>query len=125
MTDEQFNLMMSALADIRSELQTLNQSVRGRQKAPNYQYPRDCYANFDWSEIEATVDQYDDDGACVVRWGGRQFVRRCKPKFGGEIWFSRKEGDNYQRLIAFGDMAQAEALPRQIRQGLQTSNGRR
>ena len=126
MTDEQFNLMMSVLADIRSELQTLNQSVRGRQSAPSYQYPLNRYAHFDWSTIGAEAIECDNDGAIAVQWNQRTYTRRSpQNKFEPAIWFSRSLGEDsegkaqYERLITFKDTAGADPLPAKVSQALQ------
>lgn len=86
--------------------------------APNYQRPLECFANFDWDSIGATVERSDQYGAAIVSWRGFQFVRRSPSnKFGEIIFFSRcvgkdESGENkYERLISFKPMSKIEVEP--------------
>lgn len=86
--------------------------------APNWQYPLEDYASFNWENIEAVVVSTDRWGATVVNWRGQQFVRRSPDnKFGEAIWFSRSAGkdengeNKYEKLISFKPLSKVEVEP--------------
>lgn len=123
MTDAQFQLMMAALSENNALLRRLVQLLEATpQPAPNYQMKIQDFPNFDWSSIGATVEQTDRDGVAVVAWRGNQYLRRsAQNKFKPAIWFSRaigkdEQGENqYERLITFKQLAEAEPLPDKVR----------
>ena len=98
--------------------------------ALNLRRPLRAYPSFDWSSIHAEVIASDKDGATEVLWGNEVYVRRSKPKFGADIWFSRGDGQedgktSYERLITFVAPRPApEPLPDEIVRALagQSSN---
>lgn len=47
-----------------------------RKEAPNYQLRLEDFATFNWATISATVERCDAQGAAIVSWKGKQFVRR-------------------------------------------------
>lgn len=120
--DEQINLLleilhrqMVALEKIADALERL---APASKEAPNYQYPLESFASFDWESIGATVLRRDKDGAAIVNWRGNRFVRRSpQNKFGEAIWFSRcvgkdDNGENaYERLCTFKPVSNIEVEP--------------
>jgi len=137
MTDEQFNLMMSALIEIKTGLNELVAIAARRQSDPDYQYPMNRYQCFDWSAIGADVIEADNDGATEVMWNGHIYTRRSpQNKYAPAIWFSRAVGKSedgkttYTRLITFKESEGADPLPTKVSNRLQsqpqpvaTSNG--
>lgn len=122
MTDDQLTLLleiqhrqMVALEKIADALERLAPTSTS---APNYQYPLESFASFDWESIGATVERRDRDGAAIVTWRGNRFVRRAPSnKFGEAIWFSRcvgkdDNGENkYERLCTFKPVSKVEVEP--------------
>lgn len=122
MNDQQTQLLQAILA----ELKQLNAAVKGRQPAPNYQYPLHRYTDFDWSSIGAEVTERDRNGdAVAVNWQGRTYTRRSpQNRFDPAIWYSRlldSEGDKarYERLVTFKDF-EVEPLPGKVADALQS-----
>lgn len=123
MTDQQFQALMAALQENNALLRQMVGLLQGQeQPAPNYQCKLEDFAAFDWGRIGVTVEQKDTDGVAVVSWRGNQYLRRsAQNKFKPAIWFSRavgkdENGENqYERLITFKELAQAEPLPDKVR----------
>lgn len=99
----------------------LQQSISVSKAPPNYTRALAEFPSFDWTSIGASIVQTDNYGAAIVRWGGRDYVRRSPSnKFGEAIWFSRSVGkdemgnNTYERLITFKPQAEAEALPNRV-----------
>ena len=116
--DIQFR-QMQALERIANALERISP-----QTAPNYQYPLESFKSFDWNSIQAKVIKSDQYGAAVVRWNGKQYIRRSPSnKYNPAVWFSRctgksDDGNNlYERLITFKPLSKAEAepLPEKVR----------
>jgi DdrB-like protein len=105
MNNDEFSMLMTVLLRIADALDRMAPPVKS---APNYQYPLHTFRNFDWSSISAIVEQSDEYGAGVVKWGEQLWTRRCPTnRYGAAIWFSRAVGKNedgstlYERLITF------------------------
>ncbi|MBW4674719.1 MAG: single-stranded DNA-binding protein [Desmonostoc geniculatum HA4340-LM1] len=119
MDNDQFTLLMTALLRIADALERIAPAT---PKAPNYQYPIEAFANFDWESIGAVIEQKDQYGAGVVLWGGHTWTRRAPlNKFGAAIWFSRAVGKDeegkptYERLITFKPHnTKAEPVPEKV-----------
>jgi hypothetical protein len=92
--------------------------------APNYQFPFEEYATFDWSRIAATVTAADEYGATVVTWNGHTWKRRSWPqKYGLVVGFTRpdgmgEDGVNWLNLISFKEQKPVEALDSKVTQAL-------
>lgn len=72
------------------------------QPVPNLTRPLSEFKTFDWGSIGAIVVQSDNDGPTIISYQGREYRRRSpENKFNPAIWFSRKEGELYVRLISF------------------------
>ncbi|MGF1490600.1 MAG: single-stranded DNA-binding protein [Prochloraceae cyanobacterium] len=131
MTPEQFDLFMQS----QRELYKLNQKILLTQqkiaakleilindlendlelKDPDYQKNLADYQNFDWSSIGAKVIVKDSDGVSSVEWGGKIYKRRSPDnKFTPAIWFSRHDGEQYQKLITFKKIDPAEPISRKV-----------
>ena len=89
--------------------------------APNYQWSLENFATFDWSSIGAVVQERDSDGATAIAWKNNTYLRRSPSnKFGAAIWFSRWVGrdekgvNQYERLITFKAISDAEPLPQRV-----------
>ena len=84
--------------------------------APNYQFPFEEYAAFDWSRINATTVASDEYGATAVSWNGHTWKRRNWPqKYGLVIGFTRpdgmgEDGINWLNLISFKEMTAVDPL---------------
>lgn len=125
MTDEQFELIMQMLLQQTELLTRLVQVVEARQQpslpAPGYIRDIKEFHEFDWSSIGASVAHADDDGAAVVTWCGRSFIRRSPAnRFKPAIWFSRsagkgKDGAVYERLITFKELPTPGQLPTPVK----------
>jgi len=125
MTDEQFQLMMDMLAQQTALLGRLVASVEARSPTPSYVRALTEFAEFDWSEIDATVIQTDDDGIATISWRGHRYMRRSPSnKFDPAIWFSRAIGkdddgsNRYERLITFKELGEPEPLPNKVKKAL-------
>ena len=59
------------------------ESALARKEAPNYQLHLEEFATFNWASIGAFVERVDEQGAAIVDWRGKRFIR-CSPtnKFG-------------------------------------------
>ncbi len=89
-----------------------------RKEAPNYQLHLEEFATFDWAKIDATVERHDAQGAAIISWRGKQFVRRSPTnKYGPVVFFSRctsknEQGENqYERLCTFKSLERVEVEP--------------
>lgn len=89
-----------------------------RKEAPNYQLHLEEFATFDWESIGATVERSDAQGAAIVSWKGRQFIRRSPTnKYGAVVFFSRCIGNDeqgvkkYERLCTFKSLEKVEVEP--------------
>lgn len=114
---------LAVLRGISLQLQRIGDLLEGRDQdgGPNYYRPLSEYPSFDWPSIGAQVVSQDEHGATVVKYRGREWKRRTRPKFGTEVWFSRANGRDeagtiqYLRLITFtDDDTTVEPLTRQI-----------
>lgn len=88
------------------------------KEAPNYQLRLEEFATFDWASIDATVERSDAQGAAIVSWKGKQFVRRSPTnKYSPVVFFSRcigkdEQGENqYERLCTFKSLERVEVEP--------------
>lgn len=88
------------------------------KEAPNFQLRLEEFATFDWTKIDATVERHDAQGAAIVSWKGKQFVRRSPTnKYSPVVFFSRctgkdEQGENqYERLCTFKSVQQVEVEP--------------
>jgi hypothetical protein len=89
-----------------------------RKEAPNYQQHLEEFATFDWASIGATVERSDAQGAAVVNWKGKQFIRRSPVnKYEPVVFFSRCIGNDeqgvkkYERLCTFKSLDKVEVEP--------------
>ena len=89
-----------------------------RKEAPNYQQHLEEFATFNWASIGATVERADGQGAAIVNWKGKQFVRRSPTnKYGAVVFFSRCVGkdeqdkNRYERLCTFKSLENVEVEP--------------
>ena len=121
MTNDEFTLMMDALIEIKTGLNSLVSIAARRQSDPDYQYPLNRYQCFDWTAIGAEVIEADNDGATEVLWNGHIYTRRSpQNKYAPAIWFSRAVGKGedgkttYARLVTFKESEGADPLPRKI-----------
>jgi len=93
------------------EILTSNQQI----KDPDYQKPLPEYRDFDWESIGAKAISHDSDGVSAVEWRGRIYKRRSpENKFAPAIWFSRHDGEQYQKLITFKAIEPAEPISRKV-----------
>lgn len=125
MTDEQFQLILGALHQQTDLLERLVAAIEARSPAPGYVRALAEFAEFDWSEIDATVIQTDSDGIAAISWRGHRYTRRSPAnKFDPAIWFSRVVGKDedgssrYERLITFKELAEPEPLPQKVKRSL-------
>lgn len=94
------------------------EEAEARKEAPNYQLHLEEFATFDFSSIGATIERADGQGAAILNWKGRQFVRRSPTnKFGAVVFFSRCIGNDeqgvkkYERLCTFKSLEKVEVEP--------------
>lgn len=125
MTPEQISLLLEIqhrqMVALERIAQCLEQHTPQVTYAPNYTFPLESFASFDWESIGATVERTDNYGAAIVSWRGNNFVRRSpNNKFGEIIFFSRcvgkdDQGENkYERLISFKPVSEVEPLPDKV-----------
>jgi DdrB-like protein len=114
---EQNEILRMIAASLQGVESHLRQMAVSSNTAPNYQRPLSEYPTFDWSSINATVLNWDDDGATSVEWNGQVFTRRSPSnKFDAAVWFSRHLGQDsdgnkrYARLISFRALNDAEPI---------------
>lgn len=125
MTDDQFQLMMETLLQQTHLLERLVCAVEARSPVPSFVRSLAEFAEFDWSEIDATVLLTDSDGVAVISWRGHRYMRRSPSnKFDPAIWFSRAVGkdddggNRYERLITFKELADPEPLPEKVKRSM-------
>ena len=94
------------------------EEAEARKEAPNYQQHLEEFATFDWASIGAIVERSDAQGAAIVNWKGKQFIRRSPTnKFGAVVFFSRYIGNDeqgvkkYERLCTFKSLEKVEVEP--------------
>ncbi len=94
------------------------EEAEARKEAPNYQQHLEEFATFDWASIGATIERCDGQGAAIVNWKGKQFIRRSPTnKFGAVVFFSRCIGNDeqgvkkYERLCTFKSLEKLEVEP--------------
>ncbi len=127
MTPEQFEHLMNSQRELyKLNKQLLITQQRIEQKLErlikdrpiqelNYEKSISEFDNFDWSSIEAKIITQDSDGVSAVEWRGRIYKRRSpENKFAPAIWFSRKEGTDYHKLITFKTIEPAEPISRKV-----------
>ena len=108
-----FKQILIAQTEIAAKLEILtsNQQI----KDPDYQKPLAEYRDFDWGSIGAKAISHDSNGVSAVEWRGRIYKRRApENKFAPAIWFSRKEGTDYHKLITFKTIEPAEPISRKV-----------
>ncbi len=127
MNQEQFEQFMKS----QREIYRLNQQILSTQgrilkvletmitnqqiKDPDYQHGLAEYQDFDWNSIGAKILDRDTDGVSAVSWQGKIYKRRSpENKFAPAIWFSRKQGNDYYKLITFKTIEAAEPLSRKV-----------
>jgi DdrB-like protein len=114
---EQNEILRMIAASLQGVESHLRQMAVSSNTAPNYQRPLSEYPTFDWSSINATVLNRDDDGATSVEWNGQVFTLRSPSnRFDAAVWFSRHLGQDsdgnkrYARLISFRALNGAEPI---------------
>ena len=99
------------------------EEAEARKEAPNYQLHLEEFATFDWAKIDATVERHDAQGAAIVSWRGKQFVRRSPTnKYEPVVFFSRCTGkdeqdkNQYERLCTFKSLerVEVESIPEKV-----------
>jgi DdrB-like protein len=124
---EQNEILRMIASSLQSVESHLRQMAVSSNTAPNYQRPLSEYLTFDWSSINATVLNRDDDGATSVEWNGQVFTRRSPSnKFDAAVWFSRHLGQDsdgnkrYARLIFFRALNDAEPIAAKAKKAIRT-----
>ncbi len=94
------------------------EEAEAQKEAPNYQLHLEEFATFDFSSIGATIERCDGQGAAIVNWKGKQFIRRSPVnKYEPVVFFSRcigkdEQGENrYERLCTFKSLDKVEVEP--------------
>jgi len=94
------------------------EEAEARKEASNYQLHLEEFATFDFSSIGATVERSDAQGAAILNWQGKQFLRRSPTnKYGAVVFFSRCIGNDeqgvkkYERLCTFKSLEKVEVEP--------------
>lgn len=119
MNDQQFQILCNILLRQAQALEAIAQRLESLEQAqgkpaPDYQFDIGQFKNFDWGQINATIEKRDQYGAAIVLWRGRQYLRRSpQNKYSPAIWFSRKVGGSYERLATFKPAPQVDAIARQ------------
>ena len=113
---EQYKLLKQILEVGRSLDKKLEIIVSDREvKDSDYHKSLAEYKSFDWSSINARVLASDTDGVSAVEWRDRIYKRRSpENKLAPAIWFSRRDGDSYQKLISFKQIQPAEPISRKV-----------
>lgn len=93
-------------------------------ESPNYRRPLADFANFDWSQIGASVTATDAHGATIIEWAGYEWKRRNKADFGNDIFYTRPAGkdetghNKYLRLITFSPPTPVKKVSADVREAL-------
>ena len=127
MTPEQFEKLMQAhreqykiqkrILEMQERIiDRLDRLVENKETTePELEKSLSEYKNFDWKTIGAKVIETDMDGVALVEWRGKIYRRRSPDnKFSPAIWYSRKEGDEYKKLITFKTLGSTEPLGRKV-----------
>jgi hypothetical protein len=79
------------------------------------------FKSFDWGKIGAIVEEFDQYGAAIVSFRGKQYQRRSPENaFTPAIYFSRCVGKDangknlYERLITFKRPAEVNPVSRKV-----------
>lgn len=117
MNEQQTERLLSLLGSIADSLSRLA-GERDGEGAPDWEFPIESYASFDWVAHGAQVIASDGDGPTVVQWGGKNFKRRSPDNaFDPAIWFSHcigktEDGRNeYVRLVTFRKFKDDDVQP--------------
>ncbi|MBP0022316.1 MAG: hypothetical protein J7647_32765 [Cyanobacteria bacterium SBLK] len=108
MTPEQFEQMMTAHRETYRVMRDMNHNlvalINQNAVAPDLKRPIQQFKTFNWSSIGAIVIESDEDGVAIVRWGGKEYKRRSPSnRYDPAIWFSRRQGSEWERLITFNN----------------------
>ena len=112
--------IIEVLQQIETHLRRIAEALDADRDAPSYQDTLAAYPGYNWSSINASVLESDDNGATRVIWRRHIYTRRSNPKFGHGVWFSRGAGRDdagdlqYERLITFSTLSPVEPLPTSI-----------
>jgi hypothetical protein len=121
MTQDNFEIVTDLLLKILKQTERIAIALESQEtKPPQWHKPIAEFKNFDWTAIGAKVLKSDRDGAAVVEWKSREYIRRSpENKFGAAIYFSRSIGLDpttgkavYERLITFKPPASVEPISR-------------
>jgi len=117
MNEQQTERLLALLGAIADSLGRLA-GERDGESAPDWEFPIESYAGFDWVSHGAQVIATDSDGPTVVQWGGKNFKRRSPDNaFDPAIWFSHcigktEDGRNeYVRLVTFRKFKEDDVQP--------------
>lgn len=117
MNEQQTERLLALLGAIADSLGRLA-GERDGESAPDWVFPIENYAGFDWVAHGAQVIATDGDGPTVVQWGGKNFKRRSPDNaFDPAIWFSHcigktEDGRNeYVRLVTFRKFKEDDVQP--------------
>lgn len=117
MNEQQTERLLALLGSIADSLGRLA-GERDGESAPDWEFPIENYANFDWVAHGAQVIAHDGDGPTVVQWGGKNFKRRAPDNaFDPAIWFSHCIGktddgrNEYVRLVTFRKFKEDDVQP--------------
>jgi hypothetical protein len=100
---------MGRLAEALEGIERLLQSSIPTNESPNFTADLHAFPDFDWSSIDATVEDSDEFGPRSVRYSGKSYFRRSpENKYAEAIWYSRSTGVKdedgktvFARLITF------------------------
>jgi hypothetical protein len=101
------DMELSCLKSIAKSLALLASSV----KPPNYRRKLADLMDFPWNTIAARIVGKNGAFVTEVEWNNHRFVaRKSTPndKKGEAVWYSRKVGDSWERLITFKDYENGE-----------------
>lgn len=117
MNEQQTERLLALVGSIADSLSRLA-GERDGESAPDWEFPIESYAGFDWVAHGAQVIARDGDGPTVVQWGGKNFKRRSPDNaFDPAIWFSHcigktEDGRNeYVRLVTFRKFKDDDVQP--------------
>jgi hypothetical protein len=112
MNDTQAERLLSLLGNIAASLERLSAGEQDPEAVPEWTYPIENFATFNWQLHDITILATDDDGPTLVQWNGKTFKRRNPENaYGPAIWFSRCVGksadgkNEYAKLLIFKTMA--------------------
>lgn len=112
MNDSQAERLLTLLGTITASLERIATGDQDPEAVPEWTYPIENFATFNWELHNIAILASDQDGPTVVQWQGKAYKRRSPENaYGAAIWYSRCTGkdtedrNKYAKLLIFKPIA--------------------